>query len=78
MLVGEFVVHLVGALGVSPLRGAGLLRCASRHRPVAGVSTLTGGHSSRNTVRPAVPDGMMAAALSRARELRAFFPSRCA
>ncbi len=41
-------------LGVSPLRGAGLLRCASSHRGT-GVSTLTGCHPSRNTVRPAEP-----------------------
>ena len=30
-------------LGVSPLRGAGLSRCASSHRGT-GVSTLTGFH----------------------------------
>ena len=33
MLGGEFVAHRAGALGVSPLRGAGLLRCASSDRP---------------------------------------------
>jgi hypothetical protein len=41
-------------LGVSPLRGAGPLRCASRHRGT-GVSTLTGCRPSRNTFRPALP-----------------------
>jgi hypothetical protein len=41
-------------LGVSPLRGAGPLRCASSHRGTD-VSTLTGCRPSRNTVRPAGP-----------------------
>ena len=41
-------------LGVSSLRGAGLLRCASSRRGT-GVSPLTGCHPSRDTVRPAVP-----------------------
>ena len=42
-------------LGVSPLRGAGLLRSASSrcHRP--NVSPLKGCHPSRDTARPAMP-----------------------
>ena len=42
-------------LGVSPLRGAGLLRCASSRCQRPSVSSLTGYRPSRNTVRPAVP-----------------------
>ena len=41
--------------GVSPLRGAGLLRCASSRCQRPSVSPLSGCHPSRNTVRPAVP-----------------------
>ena len=41
--------------GVSPQRGAGLLRCASSRCQRPSVSPLTGGHPSRNTVRPAMP-----------------------
>ena len=65
-------------LGVSPLRGAGLLRCASSRCQRPSVSPLTGGHPSRNTVRPALAAGMTTAALSRARGSRAWVPSRCA
>ena len=42
-------------LGVSPLRGAGLLRYASSRCQRPSVSPLTGCHPSRNTVGPAVP-----------------------
>ena len=45
------------ALGVSPLRGAGLLRFASRRRQRPSVSPLTGGHPSRKSVSPAEPAG---------------------
>ena len=48
---------------VSPLRGAGLLRCASSRRQRPSVSPLTGGYPSRHTVRPAMP------AVTRARPL---------
>jgi hypothetical protein len=41
-------------LGVSPLRGAGLLRCASSRCPRPSVSPLSGSHPSRKTVGPAV------------------------
>lgn len=60
-------------------RSAGPGRCAARRDSVsAGVSTLTGCRFSRNTVRPAVPEWMTTAALSRARGSRALVPSRCA
>ena len=42
-------------LGVSPLRGAGLLRYASSRCQRPSVSPLTGCHPYRNTVRPALP-----------------------
>ncbi len=41
--------------GVSRRRRAGPWRCASSLRPVSGVSPLSGGRPSRDTVRPAVP-----------------------
>ena len=62
--------------GAPLLRTAGLLRCASSRRPAAIVSPLTGGHPSRNAVRPALPAGITTAARSRARGSRAFTPSR--
>jgi len=46
-------VHL--SQGVSPLRGAGLLRCASSRCRRPSISLLTGCHPSRNTIRPALP-----------------------
>ena len=42
-------------LGVSPLRGAGLLRYASSRCQRPSVSPLTGFHPGRNTARPAMP-----------------------
>ena len=57
----------LGGPGRVPAARAGLLRCASSPRPEAGVSTLTGGHPSRNTFRPALPARLTTAARSRAR-----------
>ena len=50
MLLVQFVdMHVQlddrATLGVPPLRGVGLLRCASGHRPVS--RPLTGGYPSR-------------------------------
>lgn len=54
-LSSEVVVIRLCCRGVSPLRGAGLLRCASSRCQRPSVSTLSGCHPSRNTVTPAVP-----------------------
>jgi len=43
------LVSVAMSVGVSPLRGAGLLRCASSHQLGAGVSPLTGRNPSRTT-----------------------------
>ena len=75
-VVGARVCWRANVWGVSPLRGAGLLRCASSRIQRPSVSTLAGGHPSRNTARPAMPAGMTTAARSRARGSRALLPSR--
>ena len=54
-VIDSVLIEVSVGLGVSPLRGAGLLRCASSRCQRPSVSPLSGCHPSRNTVRPAEP-----------------------
>lgn len=69
VVAGVPVLMAAGVSGVSPLRGAGLLRFASNHRPCGPASRpCRAAIPDANTARPAWPPAdLVAAALSRVR-----------